>query len=88
MINKFIDWTERGYVPDSLLRMGIRRLLKKRLAQADAGSPSANASQTESLVEEFDQGPIALVPELANIFSFSTLKLINNITKYQPIYSD
>tara|TARA_B110000495_G_C23030403_1_gene613485 strand:+ start:33 stop:1079 length:1047 start_codon:yes stop_codon:yes gene_type:complete len=66
MINKFIDWTERGYVPDSLLRMGIRRLLKKRLAQADAGSPSANASQTESLVEEFDQGPIALVPELAN----------------------
>ena len=66
MINKFIDWTERGYVPDSLLRMGIRRLLKKRLAQADAGSPSANASQTKSLVEEFDQGPIALVPELAN----------------------
>ncbi len=66
MINQFIDWTERGYVPDSLLRMGIRRLLKKRLAQADAGSPEANSSQTDSLVAEFDEGPIALVPELAN----------------------
>lgn len=66
MINKLIDWTERGYVPDSLLRIGIRRLLKKRLAQADAGSPEANSSQTDSLVAEFDEGPIALVPELAN----------------------
>lgn len=66
MINQFIDWTERGYVPDSLLRMGIRHLLKKRLAQADAGSPEANSSQTDSLVAEFDEGPIALVPELAN----------------------
>ena len=66
MINKLIDWTERGYVPDSLLRIGIRRLLKKRLAQADAGTPEANSSQTDSLVAEFDEGPIALVPELAN----------------------
>lgn len=66
MINKFIDWTERGYVPDGLLRIGIRRLLKKRLAQADAGSSEANLSQTDSLVAEFDEGPIALVPELAN----------------------
>ena len=66
MINKFIDWTERGYVPDGLLRMGIRRLLKQRLAHADAGSPQANSSRTDALVAEFDQGPIALVPELAN----------------------
>lgn len=66
IINKLIDWTERGYVPDGLLRIGIRRLLKQRLAQADAGSPQANSNKTDSLVAEFDQGPIALVPELAN----------------------
>ena len=27
-----IDWTEQGLVPDTVIRHGIRRLLKRRLA--------------------------------------------------------
>ena len=47
-----IDWAERGWVPDPLLRVGIRNLLKKRLAKEDLGigrcqfekSPSVSGS--------------------------------------------
>ena len=66
MIAKFIDWTERGCMPDKLVRMGIRRLLKKRLAAVDQGSPVANRKRLDSLIEEFSNGPLALVPEKAN----------------------
>ena len=66
MIQQFIDLAERGYAPDILVRMGIRRLLKKRLASVDLGSPSANQERLNSLVEEFSSGPLALVPEKAN----------------------
>ena len=66
MIAKFIDWTERGYLPDKLVRMGIRRLLKQRLAAVDQGSSVANGKRLDSLIEEFSNGPLALVPEKAN----------------------
>ena len=66
MIAKFIDWTERGCMPDKLVRMGIRRLLKKRLAAVDQGSSVANRKRLDALIEEFSNGPLALVPEKAN----------------------
>jgi len=66
VIAKFIDWTERGYVPDILVRIGIRQLLKKRLAAVDQGSPVADRKRFDSLIEEFSNGPLALVPKKAN----------------------
>ena len=66
MIAKFIDWTERGCMPDKLVRMGIRRLLKKRLAAVDQGNSVANRKRLDALIEEFSNGPLALVPEKAN----------------------
>ena len=66
MIAKFIDWTERGYMPDKLVRIGIRRLLKQRLAAVDQGSSDANRKRLDVLIEEFSNGPLALVPEKAN----------------------
>ena len=66
MIAKFIDWTERGCMPDKLVRMGIRWLLKKRLAAVDQGSSVANRKRLDALIEEFSNGPLALVPEKAN----------------------
>lgn len=66
MITQFIDWTERGWMPDSLVRLGIRRLLKKRLQSVDLGSEAANKEKLVSLIAEFSSGPLALVPETAN----------------------
>ncbi len=66
LTEKLIDWAERGRLPDAVLRMGIRRLLKNRLKQVDLGSPEANQLHLKQLIREFDQGPIAPVPEKAN----------------------
>lgn len=66
MIARFIDWTERGWMPDALVRIGIRQLLKKRLATVDQGNDQGNARYLNQLIEEFSAGPVALVPEKAN----------------------
>ena len=61
-----IDWTEQGYVPDRVIRAGIRRLLKQRLDDIDAGDVEAAARRIEYFVAEMDASPVALVPDLAN----------------------
>ena len=61
-----IDWTEQGYVPDSVIRAGIRRLLKHRLDEIEAGDVEAAAARVERFVADMDTAPVALVPQLAN----------------------
>lgn len=66
MISKIIELTELGYVPDSLIRLGIRNLCKQRLKDSNAGSFDKVKQQNAQFVEELKSSPIALVPELAN----------------------
>ncbi len=61
-----IDWVEQGLVPDSLVRQGICRLLKRRLQEIAAADCEAAAAAEEALIRQMDASPIALVPELAN----------------------
>jgi cyclopropane-fatty-acyl-phospholipid synthase len=61
-----LDLTERGMVPDRLVRTGIRRLLKQRLSEIAACDPAAAAAQTEAFVATMRRAPIALVPQKAN----------------------
>lgn len=62
----FIDLTERGWMPDPMVRFGIRRLLRKRLNEIDSGNEEENQNRFKELVQEFSSGPIAHVPEKAN----------------------
>lgn len=56
-----IELAERGYLPDRLLRHGIRRLCRRRLsADWDA------ARQLDDFIQRATSSPIALVPEKAN----------------------
>lgn len=64
--NLAIACTERGVVPDLLLRVGIRGLLRARLAQVDAGRAERAAARTESFVAAMRQAPIAPLPDKAN----------------------
>lgn len=57
---------EAGLIPDTLLRFGIRRLSAQRLKEERAGGSSAIAERTRQYLEEWQAGPIALVPEKAN----------------------
>lgn len=58
--------SERGLIPDSLLRVGIRTLLHQRLKQIAAGDLERSSEQEQSLLTLMRQGPIADVPDLAN----------------------
>lgn len=62
-----IDWTEQGVLPDGLVRAGIRRLLRERLASLDAGDCAHRAAYVERFVRAMDAAPIAPVPHLANM---------------------
>jgi cyclopropane-fatty-acyl-phospholipid synthase len=61
-----ISWIEQGYVPDGVVRRGIRRLCEQRLKSIEAADAEASARRTEDFVRLMDGSPIALVPELAN----------------------
>jgi cyclopropane-fatty-acyl-phospholipid synthase len=64
--NLALKVTERGVVPDLLVRVGIRRLLQARLSEIAANDPGAAAAQTEAFVAAMRDAPVALVPHLAN----------------------
>ena len=66
MMDLFINLAEQGWIPDALLRAGIRRLLKKRLEAEDLGSREANDQRLQQMLAEFARGPIAPLPEKAN----------------------
>ena len=52
-----IALAEQGYVPDAIVRLAIRRLLKKRLLQDRARrTPEGKAE----LIKEMCQGPVAI----------------------------
>ncbi|NNK50719.1 MAG: class I SAM-dependent methyltransferase [Xanthomonadales bacterium] len=61
-----LDWTERGLVPDSVLRAGIRRLCRQRLKAIGAGDIEISGRILEDFVGQMNQSPVALVPDLAN----------------------
>jgi cyclopropane-fatty-acyl-phospholipid synthase len=57
---------ERGLLPDFLVRYGIRRLLKARLAEEDRGDPEAQQQHLMKLVARLKQSPIAINTADAN----------------------
>ncbi len=61
-----VHWVEQGRVPDRVVRLGIQRLLKARLAELRDGDAEATAALAEAFVAEMRQAPIAPLPEKAN----------------------
>ncbi len=61
-----LGWVERGRVPDALIRAGIRRLLKQRLAEIQAGDCAAAAELSDVFLSALQRAAVALVPEKAN----------------------
>lgn len=64
--NLAINWVEQGLVPDTVIRAGIRRLLKTRLAEIHAGEAAAGSVMTEAFIDDMRGAPLALLPEKAN----------------------
>jgi len=66
MFNSLINLAEKGKLPDSLIRIGIRRLNRKRLSIAQSKSVDKLEELHQAWVDELNNSPIALVPEKAN----------------------
>ncbi len=60
------DLAERGTLPDAAIRLGIRRLLRQRLAEERRGGPAAIAARRAALLADLRRGPIALETDAAN----------------------
>ena len=59
-------WVEQGLVPDRVVRLGIRRLLKARLDELCADDAVAAADLTSAFLASMRDAPLALLPEKAN----------------------
>lgn len=61
-----IDWTEQGYLPDAVIRRGVRRLLRERIAELEFASCEQHAQYVRDFVMAMRAAPIAILPEKAN----------------------
>jgi cyclopropane-fatty-acyl-phospholipid synthase len=61
-----LDWSERGLVPDSVIRAGIRRLCRQRLKDISADDIEASARLMDQFVSQMNHSGIAPIPEVAN----------------------
>lgn len=61
-----IHWVEQGKVPDSVVRAGIRLLLRQRLSSLPLHDCEAAMRHKREFIAMMDTAPIAEVPERAN----------------------
>jgi cyclopropane-fatty-acyl-phospholipid synthase len=61
-----IGWVEQGRVPDRVVRLGIRRLLRERLDEVGDRDPERAAEIARAFFASMRQAPVALVPEKPN----------------------
>ena len=66
MIALLIKLAEKGFLPDSLIRLGIKRLCSQRLLQATSFSDADMEKEHAAWIDVLKKSPIALVPEKAN----------------------
>ena len=64
--NRAIGWVEQGLVPDPVVRLGIRRLLKDRLVEIGDGDGEASARIEQAFVASLASSAVALLTEKAN----------------------
>ena len=60
------QWSEQGYVPDKVIRHGIRRLLAERLIEIQHNNCESMADSQFSFIQTMKKAPIALLPDKAN----------------------
>ena len=61
-----LQWSEQGYVPDKVIRHGIRRLLAERLIEIQHDNCSSMADEQYHFIKNMKDAPVAVVPEKAN----------------------
>lgn len=66
LLDRVLQQVEAGRVPDTMIRMGIRRLLRQRLDSLERDQPDIIAREEQEFSAMCSGGAIAEHPELAN----------------------
>ncbi len=66
MKTSLMTLAERGYLPDVLVRLGIRQLCAQRLRDESQGGPEQQAARYLERIDSLRRSPIALHTEAAN----------------------
>jgi len=61
-----IDWSERGWLPDAVIRAGIRSLCAKRLRDEGAGDAALADQRYRTLLDALRHSPVAIETAAAN----------------------
>jgi len=61
-----IEWSEKGRVPDAMVRVGIRRLLRQRLSEIAEADVARAAALSDAFVATLRAAPIAPLADKAN----------------------
>ncbi len=88
-----IDWAERGLIPDFLIRLGIRRLLRGRLARQNRGHCRLQQEDKLHMVQEMCRSPVALHTTEANEQHYEVppeffVEVLGPRLKYSSCYYD
>ncbi len=65
-IHLAMNITEQGFVPDSVIRMGIRRLIRQRLTDINVDSSEKMGQIQQQFIQSMYSAAVAPVPEKAN----------------------
>jgi cyclopropane-fatty-acyl-phospholipid synthase len=66
MMSWILNAMDSGFVPDALVRAGIRALLRRRIRREKAATPEARSELKRRRIEAMKRSPVAPVPEKAN----------------------
>jgi len=90
-ITSALHWAEKGLIPDPFLRQGIRRLLKARLTELQAGNPLPPAELIQLFFTQMRSAHLAPLPEKANEQHYEVptaffAQVLGNHRKYSSCY--
>jgi len=88
-----LSLVERGLLPDSVIRVGIRRLLDQRLIEEDKGDVELQQAHLMKLVERLRNSPVAIETAAANEQHYEVpaefyLRVLGKHLKYSSCYFD
>jgi len=66
VIKVLINLAEKGFLPDLLIRLGIKRLCGQRLSEANTLGLEALENSHRQWIDLLTESPVAIVPEKAN----------------------
>lgn len=90
-VGKWLELAEAGKIPDALIRIGIRQLLRNRLQEEHVNDPETQQERYARLINELKQSPIALETDTANEQHYEVptqfyLKSLGKHLKYSCCY--